>query len=383
MISIKEVADYFFEKINKNFTEKEKQTIIKYLEKKEKKEFKNIGFGLNEPVFEIIIGTKGSGKTFKINTNKNFYKNFLIVDTDIYRKELNQTESRIPSAVKDIIVLYGIINGSNIVLQTVEWDDKREFFLFLSKYRKDVFKNFLYNKKSCYQNKITVMATNPVISQFSAVYRYFIENEKYYINPYKDRNLDKKTMSDINSLLLKVKNGTHIKPYVSENKYCFEIKNIPLYSVINNITFINRNEIIKTFYPVKDKKLIKEMFPFFYKASLYKEMNINSIYPEYLKIIEALNYAQKNKNEDIKKDSLMYLSYISYSIAVYIEEKKLLNRKDLKNLYNQLEKIKEEPNFKIFKKVKIRNTNMFEIIENFLKEKSETKTIRKKVNISN
>ena len=377
MIPIKEIAKFYFQKFNNSLSEKEKKDIIFFLTGLEKKEFKKLVYGLKNPTLEILVGIIGSGKTFKIQSNISQYKNYLIIDPDVFRKTFKESEKRIPSIIKDILVFYGISNGMNIVIQSGKWNEKRELFLYAAKHRKEFFGNLFYNG-SRYVNKVTVLSTNPAIASFSAYYRFYIEKQKFYIKP-EDDSYAEEGIKSIHNFLIKVKNKVHIKPYITENRHCFEIKGIPLFKNIDKINFINRYAFVKSFVPVKDKKQIEEMFPTFFKATMYREIYIESIYEEYKKITEAINYCQKNKNEDFMNKTLFYFSYLGYSISNYIYENNILSKKERKEFKRHLEKIEKDSNFKIFEKVKVKNTNVKELMESFLKKESETKILKKHI----
>jgi len=377
MISIKEIAEFYFKKFDDTLSKREKEKVLKFLSGYENKKLKKLPYGLKNPVFEILTGIRGSGKTFKISSNIERYKNYLVIDPDVFRKDFPESGKHIPSVIKDILVFYGISNGMNVILQSGKWSEKRELFLYASKHRKDFFNNMCYNGSE-YTNKITILSTNPSISAFSAYYRYYIEKQNFYIPPENDNYMEEGIKS-IHDLLVKIKNKTHIKPYVTKNRHCFEIKGTPLYETIDRINFIDRYSFIKSFIPVKDKKEIREMFPSFFKATMYREIHIESIYEEYKKITKAINYCQKNKNRDFLNRSLLYFSYLGYSISNYISEFDKLTEKESREFVRHLEKIKKDANFKVFEKVKVRDTNVKELIENFLKEKYEVKTIKKNV----
>ncbi len=368
MIPIKEIVKFYFEKIDNSLPDKEKKEIFNYLIELEKKEFKKIPYGLKNPVFEILVGISGSGKTFKIESNLSYYKDYLIIDPDVFRKKFKskneEYKRKIPSIIKDILVFYGISNGMNTILQSGKWNEKRDFFLYIAKYREKFFENLCYNS-SDYFNKITILSTHPSIAYFSAYYRYFIEKQKFYISPIGDNYIEEGIKS-IHNFLIRIKNKSHIRPYVTENKYCFEIKGIPLFKTIDKINFIDRYSLIKSFILPKDEKQIKELFPLFFRATMYREIDIESIYEEYKKITKAINYCQKNKNEDFLKKSLLYFSYIGYSIVNYISDNNLLSEKERKEFKKNLEKIRKDEG--IFEE-RIKHLN--EKIEEFKKLKND------------
>jgi hypothetical protein len=382
MVGLIETARDYFKRFRDCKFQKE---IIEYLEKREK-EFSSIPVKNKNPVFEIIVGIRGAGKTEKIKKAENFYKNYLVIDPDVFRRDFleyggRDNKNKISSVIKDILVLYGISNGMNVSVQSGKWDEKRELFMYLAK-NPDAFliKRF---KRPKYTTKVVIFCTNLVTSDFSASYRYFIKEQKYYVNPLgkEEKEYVLQSVKSIKNFLLKIKNGNQIKPYVTERKNCIETKKSRLNKTIDTIVFTDRKGLIKAFNlkNPKDMEQISSLFPFYYEAFLYRELYSTEIYREFKKAVETAVYAQKNKNKELLEIAVLYFSYIGYSIVANIENIGLHSAKEAEEIIEKIEKIRKDKNFAVFEKVKVKESNVKEIIKDFFnkKEKIFLKSVEK------